>query len=177
MLFGLAIGGAITIFVATQFFNFKVLTVQTGSMTPTLHAGDVVIIRPTAIDKVKQHDIVLFADGKSAIPVVHRVVAIRRFTTVFHDPKTAKVVGSTTRVELITQGDANPQPDTQVTTDAQFQGKLWFSIPKIGQATNLPLQTALFALAGLIGVAWVSYEGYVRLGKRKKFPGEGGEQP
>ncbi|MBA4179113.1 MAG: signal peptidase I [Anaerolinea sp.] len=170
--FGLAMGAAVLLFVATRFLGYEILTVQTGSMKPTLDPGDVVIIRPTSASDIKEQDIILFDSGKDRVPVVHRVVAIRRFVTNLNDAETGELVRTDTRVEYITKGDAMLEADQAPAAAAAVHGKVWFTVPRIGRATELPLQGALLLFAGLIGVAWVSYEVYRRTGKTRA-PGGG----
>src|SRR5512141_1696002 len=70
LLFGLAIGGAVAVLIATQFFGWKILTVQTGSMSPALNPGDLVISRPGEIADIKEGDIVLYENTKDHVQVV-----------------------------------------------------------------------------------------------------------
>lgn len=167
LLFGLAVGATVVVLLATQFFGFKILSVQTSSMEPALSPGDLVIVRPAAIEEIKERDIVLFQDDTKHVQLVHRVAAIHRLVTNFNDAATGKTVDTRTDIRLLTQGDANLQPDPDETTPDTLKGRVWFSIPRLGQTTDMPLQTALFGFAGLVAVAWVSWELFTRFGKKR----------
>ncbi len=167
LLFGLVIGGAVVALLATQLFDFRVLTVETGSMRPTLNPGDLVVIRPHSIAEVKERDIVLYENEADHVQIVHRVIGIHRFVTNLHDAQTGEIVSSSTEVRLVTQGDANGFRDDQETTAQTYRGAVWFSVPRLGETTQVPLQTALFGVAGFIAVAWASWEAYRWLGRRQ----------
>ncbi len=166
VLFGLLIGGAVAVVVATNFFGWKILTVQTGSMAPSLYPGDLVVVRPSDIKDVKEGDVVLYQNQQDHVQVVHRVIGIHRFITNYHDANTDKIVGTTTDIRLITKGDHNGFKDDQETDATTYRGTMWFSIPRLGATAQGGLQTFLFILAAMIAVAWVSWEVYRRVGKR-----------
>ncbi len=167
LVFGLSLALAILLVLATQFFGFSILAVQTDSMVPKLHAGDLVVTRPVSLSSIKEQDIILYQDNKDHVQIVHRVVAIHKFVTNFVDTS-GKTIGSRTDINLVTKGDANPYADPSETTAQTFKGELWFSIPKLGKTTTMPLQTFLFGIAGLIAVAWLSWELYHRVGPSKQ---------
>lgn len=168
LLFGLALGVAIATVLATQLFGWKVLKVESGSMEPALRVGDIVIIKPAAIGDVRKGDIVYFEDGSQKIPLVHRVVAVQRYTTNLRNAQTGQVVASQTDTVLKTRGDANPVVDSQDTRAQQLKGTVWFHIPNVAGVLNLPLQVILFAIAGAIGVLWLIWELVQRVGLRHR---------
>jgi signal peptidase len=74
-------------------FGYRSLTVMSGSMEPTLHVGDVVVVSQVPPLDVRIGDIVTFRDPTDATRLItHRV---RQITT------------SGTYVEFVTKGDAN----------------------------------------------------------------------
>jgi signal peptidase I len=98
------------------------LVVKSGSMTPTIRTGDVVVVRPIAPTEAKVGDIVTFEDpdGSKRL-LVHRVRAIARHGRRFH---------------LTTQGDANTtQEHWQVPVDGTI-GTVVYRVPKIGFAVS-----------------------------------------
>lgn len=94
------------------------LVVKSGSMTPTIRTGDVVVVRPIAPTEAQVGDIVTFQDPDgSGRLLVHRVRAIAR-----HGGKSY----------FTTQGDANTtQEHWQVPVDGTI-GSVVYRVPKLG---------------------------------------------
>ena len=90
--------------------NYKILLVQSGSMAPTINAGDLVIVKPSY--KYKKGDIVTFL-SKNKFNVTHRVFE----------------VGET---QIITKGDANKVNDQEPVNVNQILGKVFYIIPYFG---------------------------------------------
>ena len=155
---GLAAGALIAAFFATQFLSYRVLTVQSESMSPSLRRGDVIVVRPVSTSGVNAGDSVVFERGSGRMEIVHRVTAVVRIISNFTDADTGAVTTSISH-RLQTQGDSSELPDWNLVDDSNLVGKVWFSIPRIGIGVfGLPLQEALLILALLIGVAWVAWE-------------------
>lgn len=71
--------------------------VESDSMEPTFSAGDLIFWRPTTIDEVEEGDIVVYSSqSREGDLIIHRVVEVRE---------------ESGEKELITQGDANDNPD------------------------------------------------------------------
>jgi len=90
--------------------------VGSGSMQPTMYAGDVVIIAKVPAAAIKPGDVIQFRK-EERITVMHRVVEIE------------ETGGSKF---FITKGDANDEPDTDPVIPENVVGKAVFTIPKIG---------------------------------------------
>lgn len=73
----------------------KIYQIETGSMEPTIKTGSYVLIRPT--EEIKTGQVVMFDEPGSAVPIVHRVVAVN--------------AGGQT---LTTRGDANGADDASI---------------------------------------------------------------
>ncbi len=159
LLAGLALAGLILAVLATQFFGFHALAIQTGSMRPTLETGDLILTRPVAIDRVKDGDIVLFETGGDRhVLVAHRVAGIVTLTTNVTDPATGKVTVERTRM-LRTRGDANRSADAGLVGQDRLRGVVWLTIPRVGRIlADYPVQLALAVIAALSGTAWVVWE-------------------
>src|SRR3990170_4454672 len=156
---GLLLGGLLAAFIATQFFGYKVMTVQSFSMEPALERGDLIVSRPVSIDDVKQGQVVLFREGqRTRLLVAHRVAGFVNVTTNIHDSQTGEDTVQKSRL-LQTKGDANPAVDAQAVAASDLRGRLWFTIPKVGLILDrIPLQTVLFGIAAAAGIAWLAYE-------------------
>lgn len=153
---GLALALLLVALIATRFFEFQVLTVRSGSMAPAIHSGDLILVKPVAIDHVQSGDVVLFASGGDRIPTVHRVAGINTVDVELRD-QDGVTTETLTEHRLVTQGDANPLPDASEVTAANLQGEVWFTIPNGGAIGALPLQGALLGFALLTTAAWVRF--------------------
>lgn len=129
-------------------------TVLTGSMEPSYPPGTLVVVKPVEFDQIGIGDVVTYQieSGKPAV-ATHRVVGeANRFDG--------------TRV-LITQGDANGDPDPQPVTAVQVRGELWYSVPYLGHVNTAlsgsQRQLAVWVVAGLlVGYAAFMFVGSVR---------------
>ena len=94
------------------------LTVLSGSMTPTIGVGSMVVVRPIDPASVRPGDIITFqaASGKSDL-ITHRAVRIQLDT----EPPS-----------IITKGDANPVEDIRPVPFGAVRGKVWLTIPLVG---------------------------------------------
>ncbi|NJC71083.1 signal peptidase I [Planosporangium thailandense] len=118
------------------------LTVLTGSMTPTIQPGSVVVIRPVDAGTLRIGDVVTYqrTAGKAEY-VTHRIVAVNE---------------QTTPVTFTTKGDANRGADIDPVPSTAIRGKVWFHVPYLGFVRNSVgnRSTVLsVAVAGLIGYA------------------------
>ncbi len=86
-------------------------TVLSGSMSPTINAGDAILISGIDPEEIKEQDIITFKEGETF--TTHRVI---------------EIVNNTFR----TKGDANEDPDTKLVKTDQIVGKLVFTIPFLG---------------------------------------------
>ncbi|MGD0167488.1 MAG: S24 family peptidase [Gaiellaceae bacterium] len=105
------------------------------SMHPTIHAGDLVIVRKQSSYPVGA--VVAYRDTLSKQTILHRIVARSGDKYVF-------------------QGDnrkTNPHPDAFRPTKAQLMGTKWILIPYAGRALawiQVPTNAALFAIGAVI---------------------------
>ena len=89
-------------------FGYTFFEVATGSMSPTMEIGDVVIVKITK--QVEQNDIIVYIDGENII--THRLIEINDN-------------------ELIAKGDANNSEDKPIHQDMVL-GEVIKILPKIG---------------------------------------------
>ena len=88
--------------------GYSVFQVVTGSMSPTLEIGDVIVVKITK--DIEIDDIIVFKDEDSFI--THRLI-------------------SKDGEQLITRGDANNSKDKPIKEESII-GKVKFTIPKLG---------------------------------------------
>lgn len=100
----------------------QAMTVLSGSMTPGIPVGSVVLVRPVDPATLAVGDVATYqAEPGKAVYVTHRIVAIadeggvRRFTF---------------------KGDANRGADVLPVQAAQVRGKLWFHAPYLGHVRD-----------------------------------------
>jgi len=114
--------GALVLF-AMFWFSLGLLPVYPASvagysMVPTYDKGDMVIATAIEPSRVETGDVIVFIEGR--VRVVHRVIEVE---TVGED------------VQFRTQGDGNPAPDPGPVLASQLQGRVLFSLPRMGWAT------------------------------------------
>ena len=164
-LFGLLLGVALVALIATRFFDFALLSVNSDSMAPSIRSGDAIVVKPVVPANIAAGDVILFQSGGDRVPTVHRVVGIHEIEA----RVTSRSSGETSvskDYRFVTQGDGNPAPDAGAVTADRVLGEVWFSVPHAGTAFGIPAQALLFVAAGAFGVLWLGMEAARRLGKR-----------
>lgn len=103
-----------------RLFGYSMLTVQSGSMEPTISEGDVIIVEEVKdLEDLEEGDIITFhtvIDMKSVINT-HRIVEITEEGDM---------------IQFITKGDANEEADLSVVGSGNVIGKYSLRIPKVG---------------------------------------------
>lgn len=105
-------------------FGATPYSVLTGSMIPTYPPGTLIVTRPTPVDEIRIGDALTYQieSGNPAV-VTHRVIEIVQDSN-GGDP------------QFITQGDANPAPDSPPVKPVQIKGTVWYAIPWLGYANQ-----------------------------------------
>lgn len=117
------------------------LTVLTGSMTPGIPVGSIVLDRPVDPGTLHVGDIATYqvAPG-TAEYITHRIV---------------KIDTTTTPVTFTFKGDANRGPDIRPVPATAIRGKVWFHLPYLGA-----IRDAMHTKGGLAGVGIVVLAAY-----------------
>lgn len=94
-----SIGGAlcIALVLAATFFQISLIMFKTGSMSPTIPAGSLAVVREVPASEVRIGDVVTVDRGDGLLPITHRVVT------------TSDLGDGTTQLTL--KGDANTSVD------------------------------------------------------------------
>ena len=96
--------------------NYKLFTVMSGSMEPTIKMGSLAIVKPT--NEYTVNDIITFKNPQEPQKTTtHRIVGIRT---------------ENNSVYVVTQGDANGSPDATEISQNMIIGKLRLAIPYLG---------------------------------------------
>jgi len=128
--------------------GFYVAVVVTGSMEPSIHPGDLVVIAPAEPEDLVPGDVVAYI-GEDGSLVVHRLVAVTR---------------EGGRLVLMTKGDANPATDPPF-TEERLVGKIVARVPYLGlphlylarltgSVLAFPVSLAALAASVLVLRAW-----------------------
>lgn len=152
-----AVGGAVCIVavVGAVLFNVSLIMFSTGSMSPTIPAGSLAVVRQVPASTIEVGDVVT-VDRAGKLPITHRVQTIRP--------------GQGGARIITMKGDANPRPDprpyvvTTVRTVVVSVPHLGYVVGRISTPTALGLTTV--AVAAL--VTWV-------LWPRREEPAGGGD--
>lgn len=126
--------------VAPQLLGFRSFTVRSGSMTPAIETGDVVVTQPISPLDARVGDVVTFVDPEGTGKLFsHRVQSVR-------------AVGD--EVAFVTRGDANTSTEHWRVPANGSIGHVAYRIPKIGYALSWidsgPARLALIAIPALL---------------------------
>lgn len=129
--------------VAPKLIGGQALTVLSGSMQPSLSAGDLIVITPVAAEEIRTGDVVtLMPLPDDPRLVTHRVIGL----------------GSGPQgITVITKGDANDAADGAVPVEA-VKGRLAYAVPFLGYVTDAVARSGARAwvpLAALVFLAVV----------------------
>ena len=110
--------GSVLAMSAANHFGYQVLGMKTGSMSPAIDPGDLVLAQRVAPSDVRNGDVITFrAPSGSHAPYTHRVVRIQY---------------GTTGPEFVTRGDANAAPDHWTVRYAAEGWRVVRVIPRAG---------------------------------------------
>lgn len=117
------------------------LTVLTGSMTPEIPVGSVVVVRPVDPGTLHVGDVATYqvAPDKPEF-ITHRIV---------------KIDTSTSPTSFTFKGDANRGADIKPVPAGAIRGKVWFHVPYVGA-----IRDALHGKGGITLVAMLAFAGY-----------------
>ena len=128
--------------------DMPVVAVESNSMIPTFHKGDILVLQGLPSENLKVGDIIVFSPGQGGTPVVHRITSINPDGT------------------FQTKGDANSNqlPFEKRIESSQIHGKEILIIPYLGWVkiglTEFILPNLRFVMlfAILVGVFYIGIE-------------------
>jgi signal peptidase I len=134
------LAGTLVAAVAPQLAGYRSFTVRSGSMTPAIETGDVVVTASISPLSARVGDVVTFVDPEGTGKLFsHRVQSVR---------------AAGDEVAFVTRGDANTSTEHwRVPADGSI-GRVAYRIPKIGYALSWidsgPARLALIAIPALL---------------------------
>ena len=135
-----------------SFMGFRALTVLTGSMSPKLKAGDIVIIREVSKDSIKVGDVVTY--NTDNLLITHRV---------------NQIVNKDNNILFITKGDANNTVDTDAIRANQIMGKKIIRLPYAGYVSRfISRYFVLFLFFIILYIAIIIIKGLITEKKSTK---------
>lgn len=140
---GLLVAAILVLAVGPRFLPYQTYIVLTGSMSPTLPVGTVLILEPVPVEQLAVGDVITFGHPDRFNDVVtHRIVALT-------DNSQGRIIES--------KGDANPLPDSWKLIGRGTAWRLSFAIPYLGLLL-LKLQHPLVREALLvIPLLWLGF--------------------
>lgn len=141
-----------------SFLGYKPFIVLSGSMETVFYSGDVIVVKVTGPDTLKEQDIIAFRSGASM--VTHRIVRIAE--------------SEAGEKQFTTRGDNNNIDDELTITADMIEGKYLFHVPDIGDfAMFLQTQTGILVFVAVPLISFILYDVFRRalVSKRaaKKF--------
>lgn len=127
---------ALLAFGLPRFFGVQYFSVISGSMTPEIPVGSLVVSVPTESNNIHPGDVISYVANEDLDVITHRVVSFDAQTNSF-----------------ITQGDANDAPDSPVLA-ANVVGVSKFTVPHLGYALSY-LSTTSGKVVGITAIAAV----------------------
>ncbi len=127
------------------------MVVSSESMEPTLHVGDLIIVKKVDPNTLKVGDIIVFYVPKDQqkepidFPIVHRIV---------------QVIKNSSGIYFKTKGDNNSMVDYWTIPEDHVIGKVIFIIPKFGALLsdeNKPLLITVLSILLVISIAYDLY--------------------
>lgn len=102
-------------------FGYKFYDVLTGSMSPTINPGSLIIVKEIDDSEVKEGDIITFKGTSTSNLTTHRVV---------------ELIEKNNNIKFQTKGDANDVLDPMLIDGNLLVGKVVLDIPYMGQVMS-----------------------------------------
>ena len=121
----LSIAGAacIALVILGWVFDLSIMMFRTGSMSPTIPAGSIAVVRAIPATEIGEGDVVTVDRGEGTLPVTHRVTEILETDTADDE------------VAFTMRGDANDVDDPEPYTAAEVR-RVMFSVPRAAQVVQ-----------------------------------------
>jgi len=121
--------------------NYKIFTVQSGSMEPTIHTGSLIFVKPETDYNVG--DIITRKTNDPKITITHRIVEKKN---------------DDGRITFKTKGDANDGNDSEDVAKGTVIGKEIFKVPYLGYPVGFAKTTAGLIILIVIPAVIIIYD-------------------
>ncbi len=122
--------------IMSAYLGVGIHVTMTGSMSPSINPGDVMLSKVEKVSDVQIGQVVLFLDNKTWLEEAHRVTS---------------VVSSPNGITITTKGDANPEADPVQTYAALSPIRYVTSVvPKVGYVLNAFKSKIVILVGGLL---------------------------
>jgi signal peptidase len=116
------------------------VAVASGSMSPALQVGDLIIVQGVPATSIQVGEIIIF-DSPQESPTIHRVTRIQTLPN-----------GT---IEFKTKGDANPAEDDYWVTSKNIHGRVLYRIPYLGWLALEPtIPIIIIIIAVIVVYVW-----------------------
>lgn len=133
--------------------GYRVYDILTGSMSPTIKPGNLVVVKETLPKEVKKNDVITFKSDITNNVTTHRAIDI---------------VNSDGKTEFITKGDANNTQDPVPLDEKLLVGKVVFQVPYLGAFLSSLQKNKLIFIGLLVVIILIDFIFNKSLGVRKK---------
>ena len=133
--------------------GYRVYDILTGSMSPTIKPGNLVVVKETLPKEVKKNDVITFKSDITNNFTTHRAIDI---------------VNSDGKTEFITKGDANNTQDPVPLDEKLLVGKVVFQVPYLGSFLSSLQKNKLIFIGLLVVIILIDFIFNKSLGARKK---------
>ena len=133
-----------------KLLGYRTFYIESGSMSPTIKQGSVVLEKPVEFEKIREGDVLTFRNTEETEYFTHRVIGIDETNQMF-----------------ITKGDANDEQDPSETSYYFAEGKVDFAVPYVGYVMQFLNSTTGRIVIGCVYIAWIAIEIEIFVMKRK----------
>ena len=136
--------------IVPRFAGATPYTVLTGSMSPAIEAGSVVVVRPRPCEEIGVGDVITYQiRSDDPATITHRV----------HGVQWSQAYGRT----LVTKGDANPVADRAPVREVQVRGSVWYAVPWVGRVARYGDPEVRILVVRAAGWGLIGYAGLLGL--------------
>lgn len=128
--------------IAAFALNISLIMFKTGSMSPTIPAGSLAVVKQIPASEIRVGDVTTVARDDGQLPVTHRVTS------------TTPVGGGVYSIEM--KGDANDSPDAHPYEVTEVKKVLWHvpGLAYVVAAVSKPIYMAGITVAASLLVVW-----------------------
>lgn len=128
--------------IAAFALNISLIMFKTGSMSPTIPAGSLAVVKQIPASEIRVGDVTTVSRGEGRLPVTHRVMSV------------APVSVDTYSIEM--KGDANASPDSQAYEVSEVKKVLWHvpGLAYVVARVSQPIYMAGITVAASLLVVW-----------------------